>query len=269
LRSLILLAEVGSKKAKPPGEEDLDLDAPPEAKKRPKGKGAKADDKPEDETEDDTDALPPDEDADEKPAPVDQKAKRFKDREKSDLDVGEGVDDTAPGEVPDRPKAVEGDEGGEDEGAVDPEDDMDDEDPDPVTDIDPSNASDEGDDGSDPSAEPGAAADDPVQAAVKRERLYDALEEVEDQANELAKCATDCAASAQEASMRNFASRARDLADECARQVAVTRERFADLGYDRARDVYTSARERVGAVAELLKHVIDKAQCDEDPRDGN
>ena len=262
MRSLILLAELGPD-APAPGD-DAAGDPPAGAARRPKRPKKKP-------------AAPPG-NGDEKAGrggedgadPAARSARRTAGLESPELGPGEGVADGRPGAPAPRPT---GDEGGEPDAPPDPVPDVDDPDggedgpdggedgPDGGEDG-PDGGTDgpdgEGSDG-DPDAEPGTGdgAEDPVEASVRRERLYDALAEVELQAKDLADAADVYATRGRDESGRRFASRARDLAAECARQVGVARGVFPDLGYERARDVYASARERVGAVAELLKHLID------------
>ena len=73
----------------------------------------------------------------------------------------------------------------------------------------------------------------------------------------------------QDETARKFAIRAKELIDETNQQCSVLRTRFADLGYERVRDLYATARERVSAVAEIIKHVIDGDDDFRKPDSGN
>jgi len=231
VKSLILLAEIGPKKAPPPSSK-----AP---KPAPETKGGPGD--PPEGVEDDA--------GDQEDTDTSAKADRDPKKEvlgdgEDDLSPGDGVADSHPDAPPTRPGAADLDQ----EDAGDEADDsmdageLDQEQPDADKDTD---------------AEPTAGGEDPVQAAIRRERLYDALEEVQGQADLLVNSAGVLAGNQENPGIRAVALRARDLATECSRQVAIARSRFSDLGDERARDLYASARERVSAVADLLQHLID------------
>ena len=141
-------------------------------------------------------------------------------------DTAAGKDDASP------------EEKSEGEEELDTEDDEDDED-------------DLGGDGSE-----GEAAD-PVAEQLKRERLYDTVADAQQQCRKLSDAATFIINRSQDETALKFASRAKQLVDEVDEQCNIVMSRFSDLGYERARDLYATIRERVSAVAEIIKHVID------------
>ena len=98
---------------------------------------------------------------------------------------------------------------------------------------------------------------DPVTEKLRRERLYDAIVDSQQQCEQLSASADVIIGRIQDDTARKFAIRAKQLVDETGEQCATIRTKFADLGYERARDLYATARERVSAVAEIIKHVID------------
>jgi hypothetical protein len=98
---------------------------------------------------------------------------------------------------------------------------------------------------------------DPVAEQLKRERLYDSVSDAQLQAKNLSDAATFIINRSQDPTALKFASRAKQLVDEVDEQCAIVMSKFADLGYERARDLYATIRERVSAVAEIIKHVID------------
>ena len=98
---------------------------------------------------------------------------------------------------------------------------------------------------------------DPVAEKLRRERLYDAIVDSQQQCEQLSASADVIIGRIQDDTARKFAIRAKQLVDETGEQCATIRTKFADLGYERARDLYATARERVSAVAEIIKHVID------------
>jgi hypothetical protein len=98
---------------------------------------------------------------------------------------------------------------------------------------------------------------DPVAEKIKRERLYDAIVDSQQQCEQLSASADVIIDRIQDDTARKFAIRAKQMVDDTAEQCAIIRTRFADLGYERTRDLYATMRERVSAVAEIIKHVID------------
>ena len=98
---------------------------------------------------------------------------------------------------------------------------------------------------------------DPVAEQLRRERLYDSVSDAQLHAKELSSTAAFIINRSQDATALKFASRAKQLVDEVDEQCAIVMAKFSDLGYERARDLYATIRERVSAVAEIIKHVID------------
>jgi hypothetical protein len=99
---------------------------------------------------------------------------------------------------------------------------------------------------------------DPAAAAqeqVRREELYGWIEEAEGQAADLAIAAASVAETGKGKS--TVAAQIKSDMEEAARQSAVLRAHFLDLGYDNARRVYDTVRERVTSAAASLKHEID------------
>ena len=177
------------------------------------------------------DALPPEEDDPKKKKkddadPADPPADDTKTDNADDLDGGTETDDAVLGGAGD---------------GLDEEDDEEDDDNlgDPSLDMDQSQQS------------------DPVAEKLKRERLYDAIAASQEQCEQLSASADVLIDRIQDDTARKFAVRAKKLVDDTAEQCATIRTKFADLGYKRARDLYATARERVSAVAEIIKHVID------------
>lgn len=152
---------------------------------------------------------------------------------------------------------AEGDDTGAADDGADLEDDEDDED-----DL-------GGGDAGDNSLDAGETQTDPVQEQLRRERLYDAIAEAQHQCEQLSASASIIIDRIQDETARKFAIRAKELIDETNQQCSVLRTRFADLGYERVRDLYATARERVSAVAEIIKHVIDGDDDFRKPDSGN
>ena len=152
---------------------------------------------------------------------------------------------------------AEGDDTGAADDGADLEDDEDDED-----DL-------GGGDAGDNSLDAGETQSDPVQEQLRRERLYDAIAEAQHQCEQLSASASIIIDRIQDETARKFAIRAKELIDETNQQCSVLRTRFADLGYERVRDLYATARERVSAVAEIIKHVIDGDDDFRKPDSGN
>ena len=126
-----------------------------------------------------------------------------------------------------------------------------------------------GGDAGDNSLDVGETQSDPVQEQLRRERLYDAIAEAQHQCEQLSASASIIIDRIQDETARKFAIRAKELIDETNQQCSVLRTRFADLGYERVRDLYATARERVSAVAEIIKHVIDGDDDFRKPDSGN
>ena len=152
---------------------------------------------------------------------------------------------------------AEGDDTGAADDGADLEDDEDDED-----DL-------GGGDAGDNSLDADETQTDPVQEQLRRERLYDAIAEAQHQCEQLSASASIIIDRIQDETARKFAIRAKELIDETNQQCSVLRTRFADLGYERVRDLYATARERVSAVAEIIKHVIDGDDDFRKPDSGN
>ena len=126
------------------------------------------------------------------------------------------------------------------------------------------------DENDDLTADDGAAGPpaDPVADRLRREQLLNEIESVRDQARSLERALAFLADRASEASARSMAAEARKIADEAARQCSVVLVNFSDLGHDRVLTVFRTVRERVSAVAEIVKHVIDGDDDFRDPRAG-
>jgi hypothetical protein len=98
---------------------------------------------------------------------------------------------------------------------------------------------------------------DPVADRLRREQLYDAIVDVQQQCEQLSASAEILVDRIEDKTAKVFAVRSKKLLDDTISQCDVIRSRFADLGYERVRDIYATVRERVSAVAEIIKHVID------------
>ena len=160
---------------------------------------------------------------------------------------------------------------------ADPADDQnadpaDDQNADPVDDDpDDEGASDNSDDADDLAGDEGAA-DDPADAVgeqLRREQLYDAIVELLHHCTRLGESAEIIVNRTQDEDARALATRARELVEETRAKCEVVRTRFAELGYQRTRTLYTTLRERVSAVAEIIKHVIDGDDDFRKPDSGN
>lgn len=127
----------------------------------------------------------------------------------------------------------------------------------------------DGSDSGDNGLDAGESQSDPVQEQLRRERLYDAIAEAQHQCEQLSSSASIIIDRIQDETALKFAIRAKELIDETNQQCSVLRTRFADLGYERVRDLYATARERVSAVAEIIKHVIDGDDDFRKPDSGN
>lgn len=115
---------------------------------------------------------------------------------------------------------------------------------------------DSGDDDSS-SSEPAADPSEAVTEKLRRERLYDAILEVQDQAEKLRDSAAVLIERIDDGENRTMAVRANAIMRTTVHQCEVLRKYFADLGYEKVRELYATARERVSAVTEIIKHVID------------
>ena len=98
---------------------------------------------------------------------------------------------------------------------------------------------------------------DPVAERLRREQLYDAVVDIQQQCEQLSGSAEILADRLEDKAAKMFAIRSKKLLDDTISQCDIIRSRFADLGYERVRDIYATVRERVSAVAEIIKHVID------------
>lgn len=98
---------------------------------------------------------------------------------------------------------------------------------------------------------------DEVTLQLQRERLYDAVVEVQELCESLKKSGTSIMERSNDDAAKKMISRAMEIVDEADGQCDVIRAKFQDLGYERVRAIYSTVRERVAAVAEILKHVID------------
>lgn len=116
---------------------------------------------------------------------------------------------------------------------------------------------DESSDGSLDVADPPAEPADPVGDEIRRGRLYDAVSDIQKNCTDLIESATFLTNRLEDATTRQTVERAKEILEEAVRQCTVLRTKFADLGYERVRTVYLTVRERVSAVAEIIKHVID------------
>jgi hypothetical protein len=102
-----------------------------------------------------------------------------------------------------------------------------------------------------------ASAPDPASEKIKRERMYDSLVEIQAQCQALSTASEQLLDRIKDPVGQKYITRSKALIDEANEQCTTLRARFADLGYERVRDVYVTVRERVSAVAEIIKHVID------------
>ena len=98
---------------------------------------------------------------------------------------------------------------------------------------------------------------DPAAERLRREQLYDAIVDIQQQCEQLSGSAEILADRLEDKAAKMFAIRSKKLLDDTISQCDIIRSRFADLGYERVRDIYATVRERVSAVAEIIKHVID------------
>jgi hypothetical protein len=132
----------------------------------------------------------------------------------------------------------------------------------------PEDADPAADDGNDPDADTDATDDadasdaasdetDPVADRLKRTDLFDAITEIREQCKVLVSSAAFLADRTSDETARRLASKARSIAAEAERQCGILHANFSDFGYERVRAIYLTVRERVSAVAEVLKHVID------------
>ena len=114
----------------------------------------------------------------------------------------------------------------------------------------------------------GSSPSDPVADRLRREQLLNEIESIRDQAKSLERSLAFLADRASEASARTMAATSRKIVEEAARQCSVILINFSDLGYDRVLTVFRTVRERVSAVAEIVKHVIDGDDDFRDSRSG-
>lgn len=125
-------------------------------------------------------------------------------------------------------------------------------------DTDSENSGGDGDDGGGLGGKsPPAESADPVGNEIRRGRLYDAVADVQKNCTDLIESAAFLTNRLEDAATRQTVERAKEILEEAVRQCTVLRTKFADLGYERVRTVYLTVRERVSAVAEIIKHVID------------
>jgi hypothetical protein len=113
------------------------------------------------------------------------------------------------------------------------------------------------DDAGDNSLDAGGSESDLIADRLRRERLYDSIADAQRQCTKLITSAVFILDRCRDPVAMKFASRAKQILDETDEQCSIVRSKFADLGYERARDLYSTIRERVSAVAEIIKHVID------------
>ena len=182
-------------------------------------------------------------------APADKKPANDSTGETPD-DTGETPDDTAP--------PADADTGETSASAEDapPADDGEDDAP-----------ADDGDalDGSSDLEQPEAGSDS-VADRLKREQLLDEIDRITAQAGALSRSLAFVADRSSDPKSRAMAADAKAIVDEAGRQCSVILINFSDLGYDRVQTVFLTVRERVAAVAEIIKHVIDG---DDDFRDSD
>ena len=98
---------------------------------------------------------------------------------------------------------------------------------------------------------------DTVTEKLRRERLYDAIIEVQDQAEKLRDSSAILIERIDDGENKSMTVRANAIMRTTVHQCEVLRKYFADLGYEKVRELYATARERVSAVTEIIKHVID------------
>ena len=154
---------------------------------------------------------------------------------KADPSADPAADDADGGTPPDDDTSVDDADMGDDAGGID----------------------DGGDDDDDPLDDGVAPTVDAIDEELRRGQLYDAVVEVHAQCKALSDTARTVSERVKDEAVSLYITRAKRLIDDTADQCDILRSRFADLGYDRVRDLYTTVRERVSAVAEIIKHVID------------
>lgn len=98
---------------------------------------------------------------------------------------------------------------------------------------------------------------DVVAEELRREALYDAIVESRQQCEKLRQSTDTIIDRLSEKSGRDMAIRARKTLDTTIRQCETICDRFSDIGYERVRELYSTVRERVAALSEIIKHVID------------
>lgn len=165
------------------------------------------------------------------------------DTNEDDSAAGTGDDDPAAREAPDVPPDTDTDPDVDDPDAEETDDDTEE----------------GGDDlgGDDDQEEQQEEGPDEVTLQLQRERLYDAVVEVQELCESLKKSGETILERSNDDAAKKMISRALEIVDEADGQCDVIRAKFQDLGYERVRAIYSTVRERVAAVAEILKHVID------------
>ena len=102
-----------------------------------------------------------------------------------------------------------------------------------------------------------SSSEDKIGDVLRKERLYDAVADIQEQCKSLSDAATILVERIDDKAGKMLAIRSRDILDRAMEQCTTIRTHFAELGYERVRDIYATLRERVSAVAEIIKHVID------------
>jgi hypothetical protein len=138
--------------------------------------------------------------------------------------------------------------------------------PPPTDDADPVGDDEEGDPGAADGGPAPAETPDAVADRLRREQLLEEIDRATAQAASLSRSLAFLADRANDPQARAMAVESKKIVDEAERQCSIILVNFSDLGYDRVQTAFRTVRERVAAVAEIVKHVIDG---DDDFRDSD
>ena len=118
---------------------------------------------------------------------------------------------------------------------------------------------DTGDEESDDGSDIGGSEEDSnaFEETQRKERLYDAMVDIQTQCAKLLKSADFLMDRISDRTGKEMVLRAKKILTDTNDQCDTIRTRFSDIGYDRVLSLYATVRERVAAVAEIIKHVID------------
>jgi hypothetical protein len=122
------------------------------------------------------------------------------------------------------------------------------------------------DDLSDTTVASNTEAIDPVVDKLRRERLFDAILDIQVQGKTLANSLEILLERIKDETALKFITQSKNILDIAIKQCDTLQTRFSDIAYEKIREIYATIRERVSAVAEIIEHVIDK---DEDFRSVN